>query len=206
MKAANVVVEQSTKIKFIVLQVLTVLLVAATLVSFSDIKLPPFARKQPANDPNNSVVTSAQNEIADPALKLRLEQSEKGNLDKQTRISELEKELTALEAGKNNNASSNSQQVADLSATIQQLKLQYTRTLNDKENEIRGLEARLTTLQNQKNNNTTPSDNKAIVEKLRTDLQKSEARNALLVKLNNDLKKNNEYLSTLNKASRPPAN
>jgi hypothetical protein len=201
MKSVKVVVEQSTKIKFIVLQVLIVLLVAATLVSFSDIKLPPFAKKELVKEDNTAIAQPAiQNEVADPALKIKLEESEKLNLDKQTRINELEKELATLQATKNQQSSAN--QPVDLTATVEQLKLQHTNSLNEKNARIRELETSLTALQNQKNRTVAPTDNKAVVDKLRSDLQKAEARNSLLEKLNADLKKNNEYLSALNKASR----
>ncbi len=208
MKTVKVIVESSTKIKFIVLQVLIFLLVAATLVSFSDITLPPFKGRYTGKADNKAVAANpsiAKQVAENPALQIKLEQSEKLNLDKQTRITELEKELIVLQTNKKNTAASDNQ-ATELSATTEQLKFQYTNALNDKETKIRELETRIVALQNQKNNNATPPENKAIVQKLRSDLQKSEARNVLLEKLNNDLKKNNEYLSALNKSARSSGN
>jgi hypothetical protein len=71
--------------------------------------------------------------------------------------------------------------------------------LAEKEATINELNSRIETLQNSGSTNSSSAD-KATIEKLRSEVQKLETRNALLVKLNNDLKKNNEYLSAQQKA------
>ncbi len=71
--------------------------------------------------------------------------------------------------------------------------------LAEKGQTINELQGRIETLQNARSSTNANTD-KAIVEKLRAEVQKLETRNALLVKLNNDLKKNNEYLSNQQKA------
>jgi chromosome segregation ATPase len=194
MKPVKVIAKKSMRVKFIILQVLTVLLVAATLVSFSDLSLAPLTSG--TKPVTKTAVTSLQgNENENMALEEELKESKKQLSDKQAKISELEKQLQALQNAKpDGNTTSANEEV--LKSNLQQLQLQLT----DRETKIKELENAVKNLQGSRTVNTASAD-KATVEKLRTQVQQLETRNALLVKLNNDLKKNNEFLATQLKAA-----
>jgi predicted nucleic acid-binding Zn-ribbon protein len=99
-----------------------------------------------------------------------------------------------LEAGNKKEPVSSANETA-IKESVQKMELQ----LAEKEATINELNSRIKTLQNSGSINSSSAD-KATIEKLRSEVQKLETRNALLVKLNNDLKKNNEYLSAQQKA------
>ena len=193
MKSSKVVVKKSLKLKFIILQVFIILLVGITLVSFSDINLAPLGQhtKSVSNIiPGNTEAEKEKRNAAE--FEKRLMQSQKLVVVKDARIAELENDLKyrqnkGVEAKPSTNEN-------ELKAAVQNMELQ----LSDKEATINELNARIQALQNEKGTNTASTD-KALIQKLRTDVEKLETRNALLVKLNNDLKKNNEYLSAQQK-------
>jgi len=195
MKSSKVIVKKSLKLKFIILQVAIILLVAISLVSFSDINLAPLGKHtKPVRSDIITGNTDAEKEKRNAAeFEKRLIQSQKLVVAKEARIAELEGDLKSLQ--NKNTEPKPSADDSELKVALQKMELQ----LSDKEATINELNERIQTLQNQINSNTG-SDDKATVQKLRTEIQKLETRNALLVKLNNDLKKNNEYLSAQQKA------
>src|SRR5215203_5337116 len=189
MNSSRVVVKKSLKLKFIILQVVIILLVGITLVSFSDINLAPLG--QHSKSLSSDVVqgnTDAEKEKRNAAeFEKRLIQSQKLVSAKNARIAELENDLKSLQnKGAEVKPSTNED---ELKAALQKMELQ----MSDKEATINELNARIQSLQNEKVTNSATGD-KALVQKLRTEVEKLETRNALLVKLNADLKKNNEYL------------
>ena len=194
MKSSKVVLKKTLKLKFIILQVLTILLVAVTLVSFSDISLPPFGQHTKPVKGNIIPATKVAEKEKSNAIEFekRLIQSQKLVVTKDARIAELENNLKSLQ-NKNTEATPSINE-KELKTALQKMELE----LSDKEATITELNGIIQALQNEKNSNTGAAD-KAVVQKLRTDVQKLETRNALLVKLNNDLKKNNEYLSAQQK-------
>ena len=125
--------------------------------------------------------------------KKRLIQSQKLVVAKEARIAELENNLKSLQ--NKGGAVKPSTNENELKVALQNMELQ----LSDKEATINELSARIQAMQNEKGTNSATAD-KALVQKLRTEIEKLETRNALLVKLNNDLKKNNEYLSAQQKS------
>jgi len=195
MKSSKVIVKKSLKLKFIILQVAIILLVAISLVSFSDISLAPLGKHtKPIRSDIITGNTDAEKEKRNAAeFEKRLIQSQKLVVAKEARIAELENDLKSLQ--NKNTEPKPSADDSELKVALQKMELQ----LSDKEATINELNERIQTLQNQINSNTGSAD-KATVQKLRTEIQKLETRNALLVKLNNDLKKNNEYLSAQQKA------
>jgi len=195
MKSSKVVVKESLQLRFIVLQVVIILLVGITLVSFSDINLAPLGQhtKSLKSDiiTGNSEIEKEKNNAAE--FEKRLIQSQKLVVSKDARIAELENNLKDLQnKGIETKPSTNEN---ELKTALEKMELQ----LSDKEATINELNARIQSLQNEKGASTATTDN-ALVQKLRTEVEKLETRNALLVKLNNDLKKNNEYLSSQQKA------
>ena len=197
MKSSKVEVKESLRLKFIILQAVIILLVGITLVSFSDINLAPLGQHTRSVGSNinniNPRNTDAEKEKRNAAeFEKRLIQSQKLVVAKEAKIAELENNLKSLQ---NKGEVKPSTTENELKASLEKLELQ----LSDKEATINELNARIQSLQNEKGPTTTNTD-KALVQKLRTDVEKLEARNALLVKLNNDLKKNNEYLSAQLKA------
>ena len=195
MKSSKVVEKESLKLKFIMLQVVVILLVGISLVSFSDINLAPLGQhtKFVRNDiaPGS---TDAEKEKKNAAeFEKRLIQSQKMVVAKEARIAELENNLKSLQ--NKGGAVKPSTNENELKVALQNMELQ----LSDKEATINELSARIQAMQNEKGTNSATAD-KALVQKLRTEIEKLETRNALLVKLNNDLKKNNEYLSAQQKA------
>ncbi len=195
MKSSKVEVKKSLKLRFIVLQAVIILLVGIALVSFSDINLAPLGQHHKSVINNTAPGNTGNEKDKQNAAEFekRLIQSQKLVVAKEARIAELENNLNSL---KNTNTESKpSVNESELKIALQKLELQ----LSDKEATINELTERMQTLQSDKNSNVGTTD-KALVQKLRTDIEKLETRNALLVKLNNDLKKNNEYLSGLQKA------
>ncbi len=195
MKSSKVVVKESLQLRFIVLQVVIILLVGITLVSFSDINLAPLGQhtKSLKSDiiTGNTEIEKEKNNAAE--FEKRLIQSQKLVVSKDARIAELENNLKDLQnKGIETKPSTNEN---ELKTALEKMELQ----LSDKEATINELNARIQSLQNEKGTSTATTDN-ALVQKLRTEVEKLETRNALLVKLNNDLKKNNEYLSSQQKA------
>ena len=195
MKSSKVVVKESLQLRFIVLQVVIILLVGITLVSFSDINLAPLGQhtKSVKNDiiTGNTEVEKEKRNAAE--FEKRLIQSQKLVSAKDVRIAELENNLKSLQnKGIDAKPSTNEN---ELKTALEKMELQ----LSDKEATINELNARIQSLQNEKGTNSATTD-KALVQKLRIEVEKLETRNALLVKLNNDLKKNNEYLSSQQKA------
>ena len=98
--------------------------------------------------------------------------------------------MQANSGGTNNSATENA-----LRDDLQKKDLE----LSEKEATINELVLRVQTLEKAKTPTTAASSDKALVDRLRGEIQKLETRNALLVKLNNDLKKNNEFLSAQQK-------
>jgi len=195
MKSSKVVVKESLQLRFIVLQVVIILSVGITLVSFSDINLAPLGQhtKSVKNDiiTGNTEVEKEKRNAAE--FEKRLIQSQKLVSAKDARIAELENNLKSLQnKGIDAKPSTNEN---ELKTALEKMELQ----LSDKEATINELNARIQSLQNEKGTNSATAD-KALVQKLRIEVEKLETRNALLVKLNNDLKKNNEYLSSQQKA------
>ena len=199
MKSSNVVVKESLKLKFIVFQVALILLVGITLVSFSDINLAPLGQHTKSVKKNEVISGNADGEKEKrnaAEFEKRLIQSQKLVVTKEARITELENDLKSLrnkgiEAQPPTNEN-------ELKTALEKMELQ----LSEKEATINELNAKIQSLQNEKATNTAATD-KALIQKLRTEIEKLETRNALLVKLNNDLKKNNEYLSSQQKAALP---
>ena len=150
---------------------------------------------KPARSNVTPVNTDAEKEKRNAVeFEKRLIQSQKLVMAKEARIADLENNLKTLQ-NKNTEVKPSTANEDELKASLQTMELQ----LSDKEATINELNGRIQTLQNEKNSNVGTAD-KALVQKLRTEVEKLETRNALLVKLNNDLKKNNEYLSTQVKA------
>ena len=195
MKSSKVEVKKTLKLRFILLQAVIILLVGIVLVSFSDINLAPLGQhtKSVINNSASGDTGNEKDKRNAAEFEKRLIQSQKLVVAKEARIAELENNLNSL---KNTTAEIKpSASESELKTALQKLELQ----LSDKEATITELTERIQTLQSEKNSNVGTTD-KVLVQKLRTDIEKLETRNALLVKLNNDLKKNNEYLSGLQKA------
>ena len=194
MKSSKVVVKESLQLRFIVLQVVIILLVGITLVSFSDINLAPLGQHTKSKNDIITGNTEVEKEKSNAAeFEKRLIQSQKLVVSKDARIAELENNLKDLQnKGIETKPSTNEN---ELKTALEKMELQ----LSDKEATINELNARIQSLQNEKGTSTATTDN-ALVQKLRTEVEKLEIRNALVVKLNNDLKKNNEYLSSQQKA------
>ena len=194
MQPTQIMAKKSMKLRFIILQVLTLLLVAIVLVSFSDISIAPLSS-------NDKLVTNidtkedktADNKEAIAALENNLVSYQKLVKEKQDKINELEGNIKSLQANNSKEATPSVNETT-LKADLQRMELE----LSEKEATINELLGRIKTLENAKPVNTASPD-KALVEKLRGEIQKLETRNALLVKLNSDLKKNNEYLSSQQK-------
>jgi chromosome segregation ATPase len=196
MTPTKVLAKKSLKARFVVLQAVIIALVAITLVSFSNLSLPPLGNyakpiRNHVNDGDKSAGANAKN---NSELEAKLQLSQKLLDEKQVRINELENNVKSLEAGNKKEPASSANETA-LKASLQKMELQ----LAEKEATISELTGQIETLQNSRNTNSSSTD-KATIEKLRSEVQKLETRNALLVKLNNDLKKNNEYLSAQQKA------
>ena len=194
MQPTQIMAKKSMKLRFIILQVLTLLLVAIVLVSFSDISIAPLSS-------NDKLVTNidtkedktADNKEAIAALENNLVSYQKLVKEKQDRINELEGNIKSLQANNSKEATPSINETT-LKADLQRMELE----LSEKEATINELVGRIKILENAKPVSTASPD-KALVEKLRGEIQKLETRNALLVKLNSDLKKNNEYLSSQQK-------
>jgi hypothetical protein len=196
MMPTKVLAKKSLKVRFVVLQAVIIALVAIALVSFSNLSLPPLGNyakpiRSNAVDGNKSSGATANN---NSELEAKLQLSQKLLNEKQARINELENNVKSLEAGNKKEPVSSENETA-LKASVQKMELQ----LAEKEATINELKGRIEILQNSRNTNSSSTD-KVTVEKLRAEVQRLETRNALLVKLNNDLKKNNEYLSNQQKA------
>ena len=195
MTPTKVLAKKSLKIRFVVLQAVIIALVAITLVSFSNLSLPPLGNY--GKPVRNNVISNNKNSGANAnnsELEAKLQLSQKLLNEKQARINELENSVKSLEAGNKKEPASSANETA-LKESVQKMELQ----LAEKEATINELNSRIETLQNSRSTNSSSAD-KATIEKLRPEVQKLETRNALLVKLNNDLKKNNEYLSAQQKA------
>ena len=194
MQPTQIMAKKSMKLRFIILQLLTLLLVAIVLVSFSDISIAPLSS-------NDKLVTNidtkedktADNKEAIAALENNLVSYQKLVKEKQDRINELEGNIKSLQANNSKEATPSVNETT-LKADLQRMELE----LSEKEATINELVGRIKILENAKPVSTASPD-KALVEKLRGEIQKLETRNALLVKLNSDLKKNNEYLSSQQK-------
>jgi hypothetical protein len=156
--------------------------VALALVGFSDIKL-PFQGSQSYG----SMVAMGTRSSGNAEL-------EKLLLQKEARIEELEAELQK-EKTANDNTAPPDNTANELRASLQQLSSESKKLIAEKDSRISELERQVQSLQNNRSSNTSGAD-AAALNKLRNDVQRLEARNALLEKLNSDLKKNNEYLST----------
>ena len=181
------------KLRFIILQVLILLLVAIVLLSFSDISIASLnSNDKLLTEIDTKAKTSGDSE-AIAALENNLVSYQKMVKDKQEKINELEGQIQTLQAGNSKKGTSYTNESA-LKTDLQKMELE----LSEKEATINELVARIKTLENAKPASTASPD-KALVENLRAEIQKLETRNALLVKLNNDLKKNNEYLSSQQK-------
>lgn len=194
MQRTQIMPKKSMKLRFIFLQLLILLLVAIVLLSFSDISIASLNSKdQPLANNNIEKNKPAANNEAIAALENNLINSQNLVKEKQEKINELEGKIKILQASNNKGTTTSTNETA-LEAEVQKLELE----LSDKEATINELVARIKTLENAKPV-TGSSTDKALIEKLRAEIQKLETRNALLVKLNNDLKKNNEYLSSQQK-------
>ena len=145
MKPVNVIEKKSNKTKFIILQALTILLVAVTLVSFSDIRIAPLASRYKTEIPTSK---SQGNQNINVELEKTLKESQKQVSTKQERINQLENELKALQNSKKADNSSASEEA--LKNSLQELQQQLT----NRENRIRELEETVQNLQNSKNLNT----------------------------------------------------
>lgn len=192
MEPTQIMAKKTMKMRFIILQVLTLLLVAVVLVSFSDVSIMPKAANEKlpmkkavnGNQPaNNETVAALENNLLTYQNLVK---------EKQNKINELEASVKNLQTD-NSGATSSANETA-LKADVQKLELE----LSEKEATINELVGRIQTLEKAKPSAPATSD-KALVDKLRADIQRLETRNELLVKLNNDLKKNNEYLSSQQK-------
>ena len=190
MKESKVISRRSTQYKFVALQSIAILLVAFILVAFSDIKLPFLS--QSATLPQD-VITATSSSAKENTRELR--RLEKSLEEKEARIIELEDQLKTAQNTKNNNATNSDDAVNELKASLQRTESASKRLIADKEARIKQLEQQVQTLQNNRPSNTSTSET-ALLNKLRSDVQRLETRNTLLEKLNSDLKKNNEYLST----------
>jgi hypothetical protein len=196
MTSTKVLAKKSLRIRFVVLQAVIIALVAITLVSFSNLSLPPLGKyvkpiRSNAIDGDKNSIANAKN---NSELEAKLQLFQKLLNEKQARINELENSVKTLESGNNKEPVSFANENA-LKASVQKMELQ----LAEKEATINELNGKIETSQNSTNNNASSMD-KATIQKLRSEVQKLETRNALLVKLNNDLKKNNEFLSAQQKA------
>lgn len=191
MKESIVISRKSTQYKFIALQSIAILLVAFILVAFSDIKL-PFLNNRSSTLPQD-IITATNPSTKENTKQLR--RLEKSLEEKEARIIELEDQLKTAQNAKNNNTTNADEAVNELKALLQRTESESKRLIADKDTRIRQLEQQVQTLQNNRPSNTSTSET-VLLNKLRSDVQKLETRNALLEKLNGDLKKNNEYLST----------
>lgn len=187
MKASKVVTKGSLKYKFIVLQVLIVLLVTTALVGFSEIDL-PFTGHQAMPENGTGLSTNAFEKTES-----ELKQSKKLLLQKETRIKELEAELENLKSVGNNPAQQGNA-ANELRASLTRLESESKKEIQQRDARINELERQIQSLQNNRPSNSNNTETAAL-NKLRNDVQRLEARNVLLEKLNSDLKKNNEYLS-----------
>ena len=196
MTSTKVLAKKSLRIRFVVLQAVIIALVAITLVSFSNLSLPPLGKyaKPIRSNAIDSDKNSNANVKSNSELEAKLQLSQKLLNEKQARINELENSVKTLEAGNNKEPVSSANE-NELKASVQKMGLQ----LAEKEATINELNDKIETLQNSTNNNASSTD-KSTIQKLMSEVQKLETRNALLVKLNNDLKKNNEFLSAQQKA------
>ena len=193
MESTQIVGKKSMKLRFIILQVLTLLLVAVVLFSFSNAPFGLFGAdkgtavsKAPAKkqDANPEAVKALENNLVTYQNLVK---------EKEQKITELEASIKTMQAnsgGTNNSATENG-----LRDDLQKKDLE----LSEKEATINELVLRVQTLEKAKTPTTAASSDKALVDRLRGEIQRLETRNALLVKLNNDLKKNNEFLSAQQK-------
>ena len=180
------------KLRFIILQVITVLLVVVVLLSFSNAPLALFGTDKVPAENVSAESKPAANSEAVTALENNLITYQKLVKEKEEKIKELETSIKTMQAGSGQTTSASEKALRD---DLQKMELQ----LSEKEATISELVARVQTLEKAKPPVAAPSSDKALVDKLRGDIQKLETRNALLVKLNNDLKKNNEFLSSQQK-------
>ena len=181
------------KLRFIILQVVTVLLVIVVLLSFSNAPLALFGtEKSPAQNVNAESKPVANSEAV-TALENNLITYQTLVKEKDQKIKELEAGMKTMQTSSGKTTSSATE--AALRDELQKMELE----LSKKEATINELVVRVQTLEKAKPSVAAPSSDKALVDKLRSDIQKLETRNALLVKLNNDLKKNNEFLSSQQK-------
>ncbi len=91
-----------------------------------------------------------------------------------------------------------SSEIKKLSEEAQKSLLQYQADLKQRDDRILELENKVQQLQQTATSNTpvkTQPSSSAEVESLKTRLAALEKKNATLIELNNDLKKNNEYLT-----------
>lgn len=194
MQPTQIMAKKSMKLRFIILQVLTLLLVAIVLLSFSGISIAPLS----SNDKLKTNIDTKEkksetNKEAVAALENNLISYQKLVKEKDDKISALEGDIKSLKANNNKEAIPSSDETA-LKTDLQRMELE----LSEKEATINELLGKIKTLENARPVGASSAD-KNLIEKLRDDIQKLQTRNALLVKLNNDLKKNNEYLSTQQK-------
>jgi mannitol-specific phosphotransferase system IIBC component len=192
MESTQIVGKKSMKLRFIVLQIVTLLLVAVVLFSFSNAPLALFRTEKLTQNPRTESKPS-ENSEAVKALENNLVTYQNLVKEKEQKINELEASMKTMRASAGQTTSSATE--AALRDELQKMELE----LSKKEATISELVARVQTLEKAKPSVATPSSDKALVDKLRSDIQKLETRNALLVKLNNDLKKNNEFLSSQQK-------
>ena len=192
MESTQIVGKKSMKLKFIILQIVTLLLVVVVLFSFSNAPLALFGTER-ATQHSGTENKPAANSDAVQALENNLITYQNLVKEKEEKINELEASMKTMQAG--SAPTTNSATEKGLREDLQKMELQ----LSEKEATINELVARVQTLEKAKPSVSAPSSDKALVDKLRNDIQKLETRNALLVKLNNDLKKNNEFLSSQQK-------
>lgn len=182
MESTQIMGKKTMKLRFIILQVLTLLLVAVVLLSFSNLSFGPTNKNDNKPASNQEAVSALENNLLNYQNQLK---------EKQEKIDELEASIKSR--GDNKEVMPSVNETA-LKQQIQKLELELT----DKESNIKELVGRIEMLEKAKPA-AAASPDKALVQKLREDIQKLETRNALLVKLNNDLKKNNEFLSSQQK-------
>lgn len=192
MESTQIVGKKSMKLRFIVLQIVTLLLVAVVLFSFSNAPLALFGTEK-ATQSLGTETKPSENSEAVKALENNLVTYQNLVKEKEQKIDELEASIKTMKAS--SGQTTNSATEAALRDELQKMELE----LSKKEATINELVARVQTLEKAKPSVAAPSSDKALVDKLRSDIQKLETRNALLVKLNNDLKKNNEFLSSQQK-------
>lgn len=193
MESTQIMGKGSMKLRFIILQVITVLLVIVVLLSFSDAPLALFDTDKATVNSVSAESKPASNSEAVTALENNLITYQNLVKEKEDKINQLETSMKTMQAG--SAQANNSATEKGLRDDLQKMELE----LSEKEATINELVARVQTLEKAKPSVAAPSSDKALVDKLRGDIQKLETRNALLVKLNNDLKKNNEFLSSQQK-------